>query len=146
MSCSTCDDLRRQLREAHDEIKAWEANSADDASAAVNGERLARWRQRLGAPPAVCRALMCLADRAGRPQGKDRIIAATRQAAGQREVEARDALAGVYIFHARAKLKAGGFSVRINTLWGQGWVMHPCSAARLLASMGDVQASEAGDD
>jgi len=138
MNCSTCDDLRRQLREARDEIEAWEAGARDDQSFAVEAERLAQWRRRMRATPAVCLTLMALAARPGRLVTKAQIIGATRAAPGlERDRELGDNLAVTYVCLARKALRRQSLSVHVGTVWGQGWMMHPCSAKHLLAAMGD---------
>lgn len=138
MSCSTCDDLRRQLREAREEIEAWEAGAREEAAVDLDGERLARWRRRLRASPAVCLTLMALAARPGKLTTKASIIAATRSAPGlERGRELGDNLAGTYICLGRKALRRQLFAVQVQTVWGQGWMMHPVSAAHLCKSMGD---------
>lgn len=139
MTCSSCDDLRRQLREARDEIAAWEANDRDAGRVEVSEERLGRWRQRLRTPPAVCLTLMLLVDREGRLQSKAAVIAATRAGPGlERDREPVDHLAGVYICHARKALRRLLGHIEIETIWGQGWVLQPDMARRLRVLMGEA--------
>jgi hypothetical protein len=82
MGCSTCDDLRRQLAAAHEELEAWRAHGQSEERHAALVGRVHAWRglftltPKLGYGPAI--VLMALVDRAGRIVSRGTLFEATR--------------------------------------------------------------------
>ena len=138
MSCASCDDLRRQLREAREEIEAWEAGERGAAAAECDLERLARWKRRLRAAHGTVLALMELADRPGRAVTYERVILATRRAPHANKADAPGPeLAKVLVCYARRALARTALRVAIQTERSVGWSMTAEAARALKQAMGD---------
>lgn len=141
MTCSVCADLRRQLREAREEIEAWEAGKHEEAQVDCSLERLARWEGRLRTRRhGSVLALMLLASRPGIATTRDQIVRAARRsphAATRDDTDTASNLASVLVFHARQGLKRCGLKASIANEWGVGWSMDAASAREVMIAMGD---------
>lgn len=138
MSCSTCDDLRRQLREAREEIEAWEAGARDDRHAWLSADRLARWRRVFGnARAGATVAMMMMVDKPDRLLTSPLLNAATRCIGGAKADDPGAKVASVHIHYARRLLKAAACPAVVHTSWGQGWFITAPDAALIRALVGD---------
>lgn len=140
MTCATCDDLRRQLREAREEIEAWESGGREAEAAGATAERLARWRKAFaGARLGSVVAMMMMADRPDRPVTPAQILEATRGVPGTTwGGEPGRKVADVMICYARKSLKKAGCAAVIENSWGLGWFMSPASARLVKTRAGEA--------
>lgn len=139
MTCADCDDLRRQLREAREEIAAWEAGAREDHVAWLTADRLARWRRAFGRGRlAAVVTLMLMVEKPDRLITTQMIIAAGRSVPGAtRDRDPGPKIATVNVFYARRYLKAAGLSALIRLSWGQGWFMTAADAKAVSAFVGE---------
>lgn len=140
MTCATCDDLRRQLREAREEIEAWESGAREAAAAGATAERLARWRRTFaGARLGSVVAMMMMADHPDRPVTPAQILEATRGIPGVAwGSDPGRKVADVMICYARKSLKAAGCAAVIESSWGLGWFMSPAAAKLVKTWVGEA--------
>lgn len=140
MSCSTCDDLRRQLREARDEIEAWEAGARDDHQDWLKADRLSHWRQTFGGSRmGAVVTLMLMVEKPDRLVNSQMIVAATRNMPGARvDGDPGPKVASVHVHYARRFLKAAGSAAQVRTSWGQGWFMTATDAQAVRALVGET--------
>lgn len=139
MSCSTCDDLRRQLREAREEVEAWEADAKSVALNDAALERLGRWKSRLKLRPASVLILMALADAPGRTLSRPTLLRVARGSpSGNVKGDPEGNVVGVAIYHARKALADARVDVKLHLDWGCGFRLTVEDAARLRAVMGEA--------
>jgi DNA-binding response OmpR family regulator len=132
MRCAECEQLRAQLAKAQAEVAAWEAYHHPPSV-----ERMARWRDGLGASPQIVAVIMAIADAKGRIVPRDQVVETTRGLPNAHADDPHRTLANVVIHKARKHLDTLGLGGAIETIWGLGYLMSDGARQRILALVGE---------
>lgn len=153
MACTICDDLRRQLAEAREELQAWRAHDQSEERHTALVGRVRAWRglftltPRLGNGPAI--VLMALVDRGGRVVSRGALFQATRVTPWRRagdfnSEDSSECVVTVHVSRLRGALRIEAAAGRlpevcasrnagIEIAYGGGYVMPKALAAELRA-------------
>lgn len=150
MTCVHCDDLRRQLREANDELEAWRANDQEAGGDAWT-DRAERYRTAIKGPALSSIAiLMLLIDRHGRVASHADLLEATRcGSAFLASDQVSGNIVGVQLSRLRVGLRDaaakgllpavfGEQAAGIQRHWGVGYSLPIENAAALRQLAGDA--------
>lgn len=153
MACTICDDLRRQLAEAREELQAWRAHGQSEERHAALAGRVRAWRglftltPKLGHGPAI--VLMALVDRGGRVVSRGTLFEATRVTPWRRQGDfnsdySSERVINVHVSRLRGALRIEAAAGRlpevcasrgagIESAYGGGYVIPKGLAAELSA-------------
>lgn len=135
-ACAHCEDLRRQLREAKEEIAEWArggvaTNGRIERAYRVTAALRAKGLKGVRLAPGDIRLLLELLAKPGRPHSHEALLFAT--AVDGQLTEALPKLTAVRICTLRQLLAANGFSDVVRTVWGFGYEISAADAAKVAA-------------
>ena len=135
MGCPDCDRLRRELREAREELAEYEA--AGPAPAATGeAARMGRWMAALGCPHGQAQMAMVFAEAPDRTFSRDELVEKLR---GCGRADPFDRSVDTRIKRLRRSLKAAtGRPDTIRTQYGVGYYMDAATARAVRAIAGEV--------
>lgn len=132
--CDQCDILRRELREAREEIAAWREHDATPTVA--DTERVGRWTQRLKVTVGQARALIAFCATPDRVLTREDLTPFLRR---REDVDFYDRSVDTHVKRIRRTLEAQlGQRVWIEAIYGLGYAVPVEAAALLKAAAGEA--------
>lgn len=137
MACDECDRLRRDLREAKEELAEYRADRPAPVAVNDNADRMGRWMKALDCPYGQVRLLMTFVESPGRAFDRDALL---DHLEGFGRSEQTDRAIDTRIKRLRASLRAAlrTNTNPISTLYGIGYVMDAPTAHTIKAMVGEA--------